>query len=160
MPKLLFARKLSDRERSILLDTLKSKYKHLKERARMILLSAEHRYRITEISRIVEIHPVNLRKWIRRFNEKGLESVLDAPKVGKKKEFDENFKEELVEIVKESPRKFGLFFSNWTLKNLKEYLEEKKIVYKVSEETIRKILREANLNLKELRKKIKLEPEF
>lgn len=160
MPKLLFARRLSDRERKILLNTLEGRYKYLKERARMVLLSAEKRYRITEISRIVGIHPINVRKWIHRFNEEGLESILYAPKVGKKKEFDENFKEKLLEIVRKSPRRLGLFLPNWTLRSLKEYLEEKKIVYRVSEETIRKILQEANLSLKELRKKIKLEPEF
>ena len=160
MGKLLFARKPTDEENNILVKILKEGEEYLKKRARAILLSGKDRYKISEISRIVGLHPINLRKWIHRFNMMGINSILEAPKVGLKKRFDENFKEKLIKIVKQQPRKLGLLSTYWTLHNLKEYLENKKIVLRISHETIRRILKEANLNLKELRKMIKLKPDY
>ena len=160
MGKLLFARKPCEEEKNVLTKILSQGEEHLRKRARIILLSGEHKYKISEISRIVGLHPINLRKWIHRFNRRGIIPILEAPEVGLKRRFDENFKEKLIEIVKQPPRKLGLFSTHWTLHTLKEYLEKKKIVLRISHETIRRILKEANLNLKELRKKVELKPDY
>lgn len=160
MGKLLFARKPTEEEKRILMKILKEGPHHIKVRAKIILLSGLYKYRISEISKIINLHPVNLRKWIHRFNAHGLLSIIESPAVGLKKKFDENFKNILLKIVTQPPRKLGLLFSHWTLHNLKEYLERKKVVAKISHETIRRILKEANINLKELRKKIELSSEY
>ncbi|NOZ63803.1 MAG: helix-turn-helix domain-containing protein [Caldiserica bacterium] len=160
MSKLLFAREPSREEKKVLKRILKEGENHLRKRARIILLSSEHKYKIPEISRIVDLHPINLRKWIHRFNRKGLGSILEAPRVGLKKRFDESFKIKLIGIVKQPPRKLGVFATHWTLHSLKDYLEKKGIVLGISHETIRRILKEANLSLKDLRKKGNLDPEY
>ena len=161
MGKLLFARKLTAKEKKIFSNVLlKKKSNYLEKRVKIILLSGEKKYRIPEISKIVGIHQVNLRKWIHRFNLFGIDAIMEAPEVGLKKKFDKNFKKKLVEIVKQPPRTLGLFFSYWTLKNLKNYLENKRIVLEISHETIRRILREVKIDLKEMRKTIDLNSEF
>ncbi len=157
---MVFARKPSLEEKKILEKILKEGEYHLRKRARIILLSSEHKYKIPEISRIVNLHPINLRKWIHRFNRKGLSSLLEAPRVGLKKRFDESFKDKLLSIVRQPPRKLGVFATHWTLHGLKDYLEKKRIVLEISHETIRRILKEANLSLKDLRKKGDFEPEY
>ena len=152
MGKLLFARRPSEKEEKILYEIIKEGEEYLKKRAKAIILSGIHRYRISEISKLLHFHPQNLRKWIHRFNRWGPSSIIESPKAGKRKKFDIHVKKKIVEIVKQSPRKMGLLFSYWTLHGIKNYLEKNKIVPKISHETIRRILREANINLKKLRK--------
>ena len=151
MGKFLFAREISPEEKKKIVDVLDNGSAHIKKRVRIILLSAEERYRATEIARMLDMHPVNLRKWIHRFNLGGVKALLDAPRVGLKKKFDREFREQILDIVKYPPRARGVFQPHWTLKNLKDYVESKKITLAVSQETIRRILQEAGLNVKDLR---------
>ncbi|MCM8785166.1 MAG: helix-turn-helix domain-containing protein [Candidatus Omnitrophica bacterium] len=149
MGKILFANiKKQDVEK--LFEFLKSEKEHIKKRVHLIILSGIHRYRVSEISRIVKIHPNHLRKWIHRYNKDGLEAILQSPEKGRKKNFGHDIKEKIIKIVHIPPRKLGLLFSNWTLYKLKKFLEEKKIVEKISHETIRRILKEANIDFKKI----------
>ncbi|MCM8809852.1 MAG: helix-turn-helix domain-containing protein [Candidatus Omnitrophica bacterium] len=149
MGKLLFANvKKQDIEK--LFEFLQSEKEYIKKRVHLIILSGIHKYRVNEISRIVKIHPNHLRKWIHRYNKYGLKAILEAPERGKRKSFGEKIKENIIKIVYIPPRKLGFLFSSWTLYKLKKFLEEKKIVNKISHETIRKILKEANINLKKI----------
>lgn len=148
MPRHLFAEIKSEDKRK-LLKILKSGEEHLKRRVRALILSGIHRYKVSEISKIVNLHPNHLRKWIHRYNRNGIEAILKAPKTGKRKRFTENLKRKIIKIANIPPRKLGLLFSNWTLFKLKNYLEEKGIVDKISHETIRKILKETELGKEE-----------
>ena len=132
-----------------LYEILKKEEEYIKKRVRTIILSGIHRYKVIEISKIVNLHPNHLRKWIKRYNKNGIETILNSPKTGKRKKITENIRNKIIEITKIPPRKLGLLFSNWTLYKLKKYLEENKIIKKISHETIRKILKETNIKLKE-----------
>lgn len=147
MPKYLFAN-VKNEDKKRLLGILKSGEEHLKKRVHAIILSGIHKYRVSEISKIINLHPNHLRKWIRRYNKNGIEAILKAPKTGKRKIFTENLKKKISKIAHISPRKLGLLFSWWTLHKLKNYIEEKGIVDKISHETIRKILKETNVKLR------------
>ena len=147
MGKCLFA-EIKDKDRKTLFEILKNGEEHLKKRVHALILSGIHRYRVSEISKIINLHPNHLRKWIHRYNKNGIESILNSPKTGKKRKIKENLKKKIIEIANIPPRKLGLLFSWWTLHKLKKYLEEKNIVEKISHEAIRKILKEANINLK------------
>jgi len=132
-----------------LYEILKKEEAYIKKRVHAIILSGIHKYRVSEISKIVNLHPNHLRKWIKRYNKEGLDIILNSPRTGKKKQITENIKNKIIEIAKIPPRKLGLLFSNWTLHKLKKYLEENKIIEKISHETIRKILKETNIEIKE-----------
>ncbi|MCD6407635.1 hypothetical protein J7L87_01115, partial [bacterium] len=62
MGKLLFARRPSEKEEKILYEIIKEGEEYLKKRAKAIILSGIHRYRISEISKLLHFHPQNLRK--------------------------------------------------------------------------------------------------
>ena len=132
-----------------LYEILKKGEEHIKKRVHAIILSGIHKYKVSEISKIVNLHPNHLRKWIKRYNKEGIDIILNSPRTGKKKEITEDIKNKIIEIAKIPPRKLGLLFSNWTLHKLKKYLEENKIIEKISHETIRKILKETNIEIKE-----------
>jgi transposase len=132
-----------------LYEILKKGEEHIKKRVHAIILSGIHKYKVSEISKIVNLHPNHLRKWIKRYNKEGIDIILNSPRTGKKKEITEDIKNKIIEIAKIPPRKLGLLFSNWTLHKLKKYLEENKIIEKISHETIRKILKETKIEIKE-----------
>ena len=148
MARLLFADIKKDDIKK-LYEILKKGEEHIKKRVHAIILSGIHKYRVSEISKIVNLHPNHLRKWIKRYNKEGIDIILNSPRTGKKKEITEDIKNKIIEIAKIPPRKLGLLFSNWTLHKLKKYLEENKIIEKISHETIRKILKETNIKIKE-----------
>jgi len=148
MARLLFADIKKDDIKK-LYEILKKGEEHIKKRVHAIILSGIHKYRVSEISKIVNLHPNHLRKWIKRYNKEGIDIILNSPRTGKKKEITEDIKNKIIEIAKIPPRKLGLLFSNWTLHKLKKYLEENKIIEKISHETIRKILKETNIEIKE-----------
>jgi len=148
MASLLFA-DIRKKDIKKLYEILKKGEEHIKKRVHAIILSGIHKYRVSEISKIVNLHPNHLRKWIKRYNKEGLDIILNSPRTGKKKQITENIKNKIIEIAKIPPRKLGLLFSNWTLHKLKKYLEENKIIEKISHETIRKILKETNIEIKE-----------
>jgi transposase len=148
MARLLFANIKKDDIKK-LYEILKKGEEHIKKRVHAIILSGIHKYRVSEISKIVNLHPNHLRKWIKRYNKEGIDIILNSPRTGKKKEITEDIKNKIIEIAKIPPRKLGLLFSNWTLHKLKKYLEENKIIEKISHETIRKILKETKIEIKE-----------
>jgi len=148
MARLLFADIKKDDIKK-LYEILKKGEEHIKKRVHAIILSGIHKYKVSEISKIVNLHPNHLRKWIKRYNKEGIDIILNSPRTGKKKKITEDIKNKIIEIAKIPPRKLGLLFSNWTLHKLKKYLEENKIIEKISHETIRKILKETNIEIKE-----------
>ena len=76
-----FLRMLTDKEKGILyqlmLDDKEAGY-----RAKIILLKGDG-YTVPEIRRATNYHDSNIRKWIHRFNEKGLDGI--ASKIHKHK---------------------------------------------------------------------------
>jgi transposase len=148
MARFLFA-DIRKKDIKKLYEILKKEEEHIKKRVHAIILSGIHKYKVSEISKIVNLHPNHLRKWIKRYNKEGIDIILNSPRTGKKKKITEDIKNKIIEIAKIPPRKLGLLFSNWTLHKLKKYLEENKIIEKISHETIRKILKETNIEIKE-----------
>ncbi|MCX7705993.1 MAG: helix-turn-helix domain-containing protein [bacterium] len=144
----IFARAMYPGEVRRLYKLVREGKKQISKRAKAIVLSGIYRYKVSEISRMLDFHPNHLRKWIHRFNHEGIESIIDAPEIGIRRKFDESIKGKIAKIVKKPPRKYGLSFSDWTLYRLKYYLEESGIVDKISHETVRRILKEHKIDLK------------
>lgn len=147
----LYAREPEYEEKEKIYKLLKEGEEHIKKRLKVIVLSGIHRYRVSEISKILNFHPQNLRKWIHRFNREGIESVVHPPRAGKRK-FNNDMKIKILKIVKISPRKLGYKFSYWTLNRLKEHLEKNRIVNRISHETIRRFLKEGDIDIKKLKR--------
>jgi transposase len=109
-------------------------------RAHIVLLSSQG-YNSTEIASLVGRHPASVRKWIHRFNEQGISSLLNAPSPGRKRSYTPEQAEQMVEIALTEPRALGQPFSRWSLHRLVRYLIEAGVVETISHDTVWRILR-------------------
>ncbi|MGB9642647.1 MAG: helix-turn-helix domain-containing protein [Candidatus Ratteibacteria bacterium] len=147
----IFVKKITKKERELLLHLMEKGHNYLKKRARAIFLSGVKRYEVKEIAGILGFHPNHLRKWIHRYNEAGIKAIVTSPARGIRKKFNDALRDRIINLVHVSPRKLGLKFSRWTLCKLKQYVESKEWVEKISYESIRLMLKEKNIDLKKMR---------
>lgn len=112
------------------------------KRAYIILLSAQG-YTVPQISLQVGLHPINVRKWIHRFNRYGLSGLQSGKSPGRPPRFTDKQKQTIVQLAQVSPSYLGLPFHRWSLQRLREYLIRSGVVDTISAETIRQILRSA-----------------
>ena len=134
-----FLRMLTDDEKNILhlmLEDTESGY-----RAKIILLKDE-RYTVPQIRKMTNHHDHNIRKWIHRFNEKGIDGVISKKHNHKQHKFDNNIEEKIVDIASSNPRDdYGLGFSTLSLRVIAGFLMcDLKLVDKISHSEIRNIL--------------------
>lgn len=116
----------------------------LGKRASIILLSAR-RQGVHEISLLVGLHPINVRKWIHRFNQMGIDGLYPRRSPGRPRLFDDHQRQEIIRLARTSPDVLGLDFSNWSLQRLRQELIERGIVPEISAEAIRQELRKGGL---------------
>src|SRR3954469_16048561 len=114
-------------------------------RAKIILLKDEG-YTVPQIRKLTNHHDNNIRKWIHRFNEKGIDDIVSKKHNHKQHKFDNNMEEKIVDIASANPRSFDLGFSTWSLRVLAGFLmNDLKLVDKISHAEIRNILLKHNI---------------
>lgn len=155
MMRLLFTRRLTRNERDTIYGLIDDK--EVGYRALIIALSHEGQ-EVREIARKLNVHPVNVRKWIRRFNEEGLKCLHS--KAGRKPKFHRSVEKKLLKLAITKPHKLNLPFSSWSLRKL-EYYANKKLGIDISHAQIRKILTKHGLRFRKARRKLVSEdPEY
>jgi len=142
----IFTRQLLSHEQDKLDALLYHPVETLAKRAAIILLSSEEHYRASEISVLVGMHVSSVRYWIHRFNQEGMTVLQTRDVRGWGSRVDSNIRETLVQLAATPPREMGLKFTTWTLRELRKYLLEQKIVQKISHETIRRILKDEDID--------------
>ena len=109
-------------------------------RAKMILLRDEG-YTVPEIRKITNHHDNNIRKWIHRFNEKGIDGIISRKHIRNAHKITEDIERKIVEIASNDPRKYRLKFSTWSLRVLAGYImKEKKIIDSISHTEVKNVL--------------------
>ena len=110
-------------------------------RAKIILLKDEG-LAVPEIRKITNHHDHNIRKWIHRFNEKGIDGIISKKHNHKQHKFNDEIEKKIVDIASSDPRSFDLGFSTWSLRVLAGFLMyDLKLVDKISQHAeIRNIL--------------------
>src|SRR4051794_18687096 len=110
-------------------------------RAKIILLKDEG-YIVPQIRKITNPHDNNIRKWIHRFNEKGIDGIMSKKHSHIQYKFDDDVEKQIVDIASSNPRiDYGLGFSAWSLRVLAGFImNDLKIVDKISHAEIRNIL--------------------
>src|SRR5688500_6840249 len=89
-------------------------------RAKMILLRDEG-YTVPKIRRrrITNHHDNNIRKWIHRFNEKGIDGIISRKHIRNAYKITQDIESKIVEIASNDPQKtYKLKFSTWSLRVL------------------------------------------
>ena len=94
-----------------------------------------------EIRKITNHHDNNIRKWIHRFNEDGIDGIVSRKHIRNAHKITDNIERKIVEIASNDPRKYRLKFSTWSLRVLAGYImEEKKLVESISHTEIKNVL--------------------
>jgi transposase len=141
----LYVRNLKADERVRLEEILRSQpHDEMGRRARIVLLSADH-VGVQEISAAADLHPINVRKWIHRFNRYGLNGLYPRRSPGRPKLFTEDQRDAIVGMASTSPQELGLAFDSWSLQRLRYELTERGITPEISAETIRQELLRSGL---------------
>jgi transposase len=110
-------------------------------RAKIILLK-DNGYTVPEIRRATNHHDVNIRKWIHRFNEKGIDGITSKIHKHKPIMISDDIENRIVEIAIKSPRKdYGLPFSTWSLRVMAGFISrEINLVDSISHTEVRNTL--------------------
>jgi transposase len=144
------------------LDTLYriTKAPRLRTRAQMVLLSAEHGLKVTHIAAIVRESEATVWRWLQRYLAEGLEGLKDTPRPGRPAEVTTAYRAALLAAVRRRPRSLGVPFSLWTWQRLVDYVAEKTGI-RVSDETVRRTLKQADIVLSRPQHKISSpDPEY
>jgi len=115
--KPLYARELTEEERDILHQSLKSGDGFRVRRAQMILMSGDEQLKVNEIGRRVGCQGQAVRVAIHAFHDHGL-VCLEAGNHARhddQRAFDDAAREQLRELIQHSPRDFDYDTSLWTL---------------------------------------------
>ena len=115
----------------------KCKDKRLAERYHALLLGFNHTWE--EVAEILYRSPKQVRKWVKKYNNHGLEGLKSRKQKGNDPMLSSGQKAELKKIVSNNPRDSGHEFSNWTTKNLREVVSER-FRKTISQETVRRVL--------------------
>jgi transposase len=132
----------------------------LRTRTQMVLLAGEQGHSVSEIARIVREAETTVLRWLKRYLAEGLEGLHDAPRSGRPAQVTEAYRAELLAAVRRRPRSLDLPYSLWTLQRLVDYLAEQTGL-RVSEETVRRELKKADIVLSRPQHKISSpDPEY
>jgi transposase len=107
-----FLRLLSDDERNILYDMMEDEEDNGESsyRAKIILLKDEG-YTVPEIRRATNHHDINIRKWIHRFNEHGVDGIMSKLHKHRSIKLTVEIEKKIVEIASKNPREgYGLHY--------------------------------------------------
>ncbi len=146
----LYSRALKADERARLEELLKDSDEELARRVQIVLLSTQ-RNGVHEISAMVGLHPINVRKWIHRFNRFGLNGLYPRRSPGRPRLFSNEQRDAIVGLATTEPRVLGLDFDAWSLQRLRSQLIERGVMSDVSAETIRQELLRSGLVFEERR---------
>ncbi len=110
-------------------------------RAKIILLKDEG-YTVPEIRKATNRHDINIRKWIHRFNEKGIDGITSKVHKHKPIKITDDVEKKIIEVVTKNPRNdYGLSFSTWSLRVLAGFItKEINLVESISHTEIRNII--------------------
>jgi len=93
----------------------------LYQRAQIIWLSYLKK-KVPEIAKIVGLEEHAVRRWIRRYEEEGIEGFTDKPRPGRPRKVTQEYERKLLEVVHKSPKLFGYSKTNWTLQLLAKHM--------------------------------------
>jgi transposase len=141
--KPLYARTLTDEERQVLRQSLKSNNGFTVRRAQMLLLSADEGLKVDAIGERVGCQGQAVRQAIHAFHHEGLWCLQPKAKGNPtdRRVLDDAAREQLRDLIRRSPRDLGYATSLWTLDLLAQACFEQGITAtQVTGETIRATL--------------------
>ena len=137
----LYVRKLEEEEKEELERMIQNMGNDVSIQRLMIILLSAQGHKVQQISREVDLHPINVRKWIHRFNTRGFDGLRSGKSPGRPPVFTDAQRQAIVDIASSHPNSLKQSFEYWSLQRLRKYLIDGAVVDQISVETIRQILR-------------------
>ncbi|MFN3134015.1 MAG: transposase [Candidatus Kryptonium sp.] len=125
----------------------------LYRRAKIVLLKAEGKS-LEEIAKETGLTKQTVAYIVKLFKKEGLNGIIPK-KRGKKEKFSNEDKQKIINLVNQfAPFEFGIKKRYWTLRTIVKAMRK---IYniKISAGTVRKILKDTNIDLKTMRDKFK-----
>jgi len=147
----VYARKPSKEERQALKAGLKSSAGFTVRRSQIILMSADENLTAKAISERIGQSDQQVRTVLHAFNEKGAACLKPKSRTrhDDQRAYDDQARERLREIIRQSPRVHACESSLWTLEMLAEVSYKKGLtVYRVHKDTVSQTLMEMGVNWK------------
>ena len=134
-----FLRMLTDNEKNLLHLILEGKESGY--RAKIILLKDDG-YTVPQIRKMTNHHDNNIRKWVHRFNQQGIDGIISKKHNHKQHKFTYEIEKKIADIASASPRTdYGLGFSSWSLRVLAGFLmHDLRVMDRISHTEVRNIL--------------------
>lgn len=156
----IFVRKLKPKELKRLKDLLKINNLRLHKRARVVDLSING-LKAPEIAKYVGLGLNKVRKWIRRFNQEGIESLLPKYSPGRPPEINPKARMKIIKLLKTKPKTLGSNLTSWNLRELAKTVQERKIANSISHVHIWRIIKEGGYSYKRSKRWItSIDPEY
>jgi hypothetical protein len=146
----LFVRPLEQGEMEYFAHLRKSRRQALRQRAEILLASMVYTP-VRQIALIFRTDEAYVRKVIHAFNDYGFESLDPKVGTGRPRTFEPATRERIVATALAPPTSVGEPLTHWSLRRLKGYLERRRIVPRISIETLRCILREKKVTFQRTR---------
>jgi len=143
-PKLRIGEMTND-EKDFVKQNLKNSKSFIKDRARIISLSAKGNT-VKQTCQKLGFHRPKIEKIIKQFNEKGLEIFQRGKSPGKPRRITKKERALILQYLNTKPEKLGLHFNNWSHKKLSDYAKKEGV--KVSPSQIGRIIRQDEIKYK------------
>lgn len=122
----------------------RTKVVRIRTRVQMVLLAVDAKMTAPQITKIVRQDEQTVRRWLKRFNQEGINGLYDEPKSGAPRRVTDAYRARLLVIVRQRPRSLEQPYSLWTLQRLVDFMAEETGL-RFSTETVRLILRDNDI---------------
>lgn len=135
----VYARTLTEQEKTELNKATKSSIAFVRDRAKIILLSSQRLF-AKQIANKIGCEEKKVRKAIKEFNNKGLKALQRGKAKGAVPKFTDTTKKVILTHFSKKPSEFELHFTTWTLPRFKQHLIDYNVVASISIEKLRQLL--------------------
>ncbi|MFC1879546.1 transposase [Chloroflexota bacterium] len=152
--KPIYARPPTGEERETLVAALKSAGGITVRRSQIILISTDEKLKAGEIGKRLGLSDQLVRNVLHAFNEQGIACLEPGSNARKddQRAFDDQAREQLREIIQQSPRSYGYETSLWTLDLLAEVSHKEGLTaHQVHKDTVSQTLNEMGMNWKRVK---------
>jgi len=122
----------------------RTKVVRIRTRVQMVLLAVDAKMTAPQMAKIVRQDEQTVRRWLKRFNQEGINGLYDEPKSGAPRRVTDAYRARLLVIVRQRPRSLEQPYSLWTLQRLVDFMAEETGL-RFSTETVRLILRDNDI---------------
>jgi transposase len=147
----LFVRTMTAAESRMLTRWLRDAKSVVRMRRAQVLAFSAQGMRVQQIATTLRMHEEYLRKLLRDFNDDGFDALKPKPRTGRRAALTEEEASVVAEVAVMPPQAFGRPFNQWSLRKLRQFLIDRKLIAPVTVPTLRAVLKERKVSFQRTR---------